>query len=941
MMGLPLAFTIPAVLAALAVLPALYFLLRLTPPRPQAVAFPPLRLILDLRPKDETPARTPLWLLLLRLLVAALLILAMAGPVWNPAPSLGGGKGPLVVVLDDSFAAAPDWDARVTLARQRLLSAQSAGRVTAILATSDGPRAVEAEDATRAIERLQALKPVPIAPDRAPVLAALTSFATANPALDIVWMTDGLERGGARSFGEGLTKLPGVNSVTSVAADTIPLALAGADNKADRLDVRVIRANTGGPQRGTVQALDAKGLPIGESTFAFTSGQEAHAGFDLPVELRNDIVRVVIANEASAAATTLLDGRSTRRRVGVVTGATIDVEQPLLSPAYYIVKALGPFADVREPRPGMLDPVASMLDDNPSVMVLADVGALSGPAHDRLAKFIDDGGTLIRFAGSRLAGSSDDLVPVALRRGGRTFGGALSWDKPKALAPFERGSPFYGLTVPQEVSVTRQVLAEPSAGLPGKTWAQLVDGTPLVTAEKRGKGRIVLFHVTADTTWSNLPLSVLFVDMLRRVVDLSGMPGAAQRSASATGAASPAGVQQPMVIAPTRSLDGFGVLGVPPATARPIPDTYDGVATADHPPGFYGPSDASIAVNTLGPKDMLTPADLSGLPIDRQPLRADPAIDLRPAVITLALIGFLLDALASVWLGGGLVRRGAGPAAAALLAVALMVPGLPNLPGGAAHAAGQPPVSKRDMASALTTRIAYVITGDTAVDQASSLGLTTLSTALADRTSLTPGEPVGVDPAKDELAFYPMIYWPVVASMPQPDATTVDRIAAYMKQGGTIVFDTRDALTHRTDGPPTPEADWLQHLLAGVDVPELEPVPSDHVVTKTFYLLPGFVGRYTTGQTWIEALPPAAKETANRPVRAGDSVSPIIITGNDLASGWAADGQGEPVYPLVPGGSRQREMALRGGINLVIYTLTGNYKADQVHVRDLLERLAH
>ena len=91
MLGLPLAFTVPAVLGALVLLPALWFLLRVTPPRPRRQAFPPLRLILDERPRDETPARTPPWLLLLRLAVAAALVLAMAGPIWNPPPpSLGG-----------------------------------------------------------------------------------------------------------------------------------------------------------------------------------------------------------------------------------------------------------------------------------------------------------------------------------------------------------------------------------------------------------------------------------------------------------------------------------------------------------------------------------------------------------------------------------------------------------------------------------------------------------------------------------------------------------------------------------------------------------------------------------------------------------------------------------------------------------------------------------
>ena len=179
-----------------------------------------------------------------------------------------------------------------------------------------------------------------------------------------------------------------------------------------------------------------------------------------------------------------------------------------------------------------------------------------------------------------------------------------------------------------------------------------------------------------------------------------------------------------------------------------------------------------------------------------------------------------------------------------------------------------------------------------------------------------------------------------MADRPLPSADAVTRISNYMKNGGTVLFDTRDALTARSGGESSPEQLWLRKLLANVDVPELEPVPRDHVLTKTFYLLESFVGRTTIGQMWIEALPPEA-ERANRPVRSGDNVSPILITSNDLAGAWAVSRTGEPLYPLTPGTGRQREMALRAGVNIVIYTLTGNYKADQVHVRDLLERLAH
>ena len=488
------------------------------------------------------------------------------------------------------------------------------------------------------------------------------------------------------------------------------------------------------------------------------------------------------------------------------------------------------------------------------------------------------------------------------------------------------------MTPSPDVTVTRQVLAEPDAGLAGRTWAQLEDGTPLVTAQRRGKGTIVLFHVTADTTWSNLPLSGLFVDMLRRVVALSG------ESAAAAGETQPGkSAAEAPALSPSRSLDGFGVLGTPPATAKPIPAGFDGLGTADHPPGFYGPADALVAVNALGPDSKLTPAAFDGLQLDRRTLRPAQPVDLRAGLIVLAFLGFLADSLLTLWMSGGLgssVRRRA--VTAAVLALGLLGPALVPHPVRA-----EPAVSQRDIDSALTTRLAYVATGDSSVDETSRLGLKSLSHALANRTSLDPGEPVEVDPGRDELAFYPLIYWPIVADAPQPAPAAVARVAAFMKNGGTVIFDTRDALTKQPGGPPTPEGLWLQALLSGVDVPELEPVPHDHVITKTFYLLDSFVGRYANGETWVEALPPAPPEQVNRPARSGDSVSPIVITSNDLAAGWATDADGDPLYPLVPGGNRQRELAIRSGINLVIYTLTGNYKADQVHVRDLLERLAH
>ena len=399
---------------------------------------------------------------------------------------------------------------------------------------------------------------------------------------------------------------------------TTALGLAGVDNLAGALQARVLRADLSARPTGVLRALDAKGLTIGETPFDFGGGRDATAKFDLPIELRNDVARIAIADERSAGAVALLDDRSRRRRVAIASGASADIAQPLLSPTYYLSRALAPFADIREWRDSASDPIISLIAEKPAVLALADMSVPGGPAHDALAKVVDEGGVLVRFAGARLAATADDLTPTALRRGGRTLGGALSWETPKRLAPFDRDSPFFGLTAPDEVTVLRQVLAEPEPGLAAKTWARLADGTPLVTADRRGKGLIVLFHVTADTTWSNLPLSGLFVDMLRKIVALAGAPPPDKDSAQPAGATSEANH------APSRTLDGFGALGAPPVTAKPIAADYSGVSDAAHPPGFYGSGDALIAVNALAPAQELSAADYRPLKVQTGALDTSP-----------------------------------------------------------------------------------------------------------------------------------------------------------------------------------------------------------------------------------------------------------------------------------------------------------------------------
>ncbi len=894
--SLPLSFAEPFLLLGLLSLPVLWWLLRVMPPRPRRIEFPPTRLLFDIAPKEETPSRTPWWLTALRLMAAALVILAAAGPIWNPQTGLAGSSAPLVILLDDGWSAAASWDIRIKAADELIANADSDRRGVALVPLSEPARDITIMPGGTARVALRQLAPKPYAVERVETLPALDRFLKATGDARSPGCRTASIPAAARNSSKDLSKTIGDRALTVFEGGApSPLALVAAENAAAKMTVKVLRTD-GGIAAGVVRALDQKGSPIGEARYAFApQDRETEAAFDLPVELRNDIARLEISGERSAGAVQLLDKRWRRRAIGIVSGSTNDTAQPLLASTFYLTRALAPFADVRlGDRGAPQQAITQFLDQKLPMIVLADVGTLSPEIRERISAWIEQGGVLVRFAGPRLAQADDDLVPVKLRRGGRSLGGSLTWEKPQHLASFAADGPFAGLPVPKDITVNRQVLAEPDAVLATKSWASLEDGTPLVTGEHRGKGMVSLFHVSADMRWSDLPMSGSFVEMLRRIVDMSGYtsnPGAGV-----------AGESNAETVAPLRTLDGFGAFGPPPSTAKPLPADFRDRATPDHPPGFYGPADGPLAVNTLAAADRIAALDTSALRARHASYTNAEPKDLRGILLSSSLLLFLIDAIVVAMLGAGIAAllqaaRGIGRTGVRARCCRRCWP-RPRRPA---------PTMSDDFAikAVSQTRLAYVVTGNADVDSIVKAGMSGLTLFLAQRTALEAGDPVGIDPARDELAFFPLIYWPVVPGAAKPPQDAINRIDAYMKQGGTVLFDTRDAIEAApgdNGASQTPGMLALRNILSSLDVPELEPVPREHVLTKTFYLLRDFPGRFNTGQTWVETLPrDDDDETASHPARGGDGVSPIIITSNDLAGAWAIRPDGQPMLPLQSG----------------------------------------
>lgn len=891
-------FASPWVLLALAALPVLWWLLRITPPSPRTESFPAIRLLFGLTAPEETPARTPWWLLALRILAAALVIVGLARPVIDAGASLAGG-GPLVLVVDDGWSAAPDWPRRVAAANGVLDRAERAGRevvlvTTAPSETAAAPAATPAMPVSEMRPRLAALRPKPWPADRTAASAALRPWAGKGGA---AYVADGLSGPGWDGFAAAL----GAIGPVTVLRDEVPPArlLLAPRAEPDRLVATLQQAPRPLTEEVAVLAQSGDARTLARATATVPAGAtEAEIAFLLPPELRNRLARLVIEGPPSAGSVVLLDERWRRRPVGLLAGDAVAAEIPLTGALYYVRRALDPYVELR------LGDLATLLSRDISVLVLVDHVVAEGPEQAMLANWVEKGGLLLRFAGPRMAEQPDTLLPVKLLAGDRQLGGAMSWSQPAGLDAFPASSPFAGLRVPAEVRVTRQVLAQPDARLTEATWARLADGTPLVTHASRGLGRVVLFHTTANADWSDLSLSGLFVDMLRRLVALSaGIAGVAEAEDTR--------------LAPVETLDGFGTLGPPQPAAGPVAarDFAATAASPRHPPGLYGPENGRRTLNLASRHPPLAAAPPVAGAREEPVTGTAPERLLAPWLLAAALALFAIDLVISLFLRGLVRGRVAARAAILLLATALPAQAQTLLPA-------QTPAHP-----ALVTRLAHVVTGDATVDNIARAGLAGLSDYVNRRTNAALGEPAAITLGETELSFYPLLYWPIVPGSPPLSGAQVTALNEFMAHGGIILIDTRNGGSGEGFNAGSEQA--LEQLARNLAVPPLAALTPQHVLARSFYLLQDFPGRFTGDTVWVQR----AQDRTN------DSVSPVIIGGHDWAAAWAIDAQGRNPYATIPGGARQRTMAYRFGVNLVMYALTGNYKGDQVHIPAILERL--
>lgn len=603
-MGALTASLSPWMLTAVPAVLGLWWLMKSIPKTPLRHIFPGITLLYNLKSEEQSPTRMPWWQYIPITLATAAAVGALAKPEWNPQAPLEG-DGPVMLVVDNGWASARNWKARAEQMQYLIDRAERAGRPVIILPTAapadGGPvRAHGPISAGEAQQIVKDMKSYPWPTNNEAALAAVSSLDSSKKT-SIIWLSQGLADKHTLLFAQ---KLQTFGKLTIVEDDKAiaPRLIDQPEGSSENLTVTVRRSQISAAETVPLTATDEAGNPLYQADASFKTGEnKAQAVFKLPSDVRNEVTSITIEGDNTAGARVLVDERFRRRPVGIIqTGAPAGAPS-LANEAYYVHQALDPYADLHQ---GTVD---DLLKHKLAVIIMVDSANVGSTQARKIESWVRDGGTLLRFAGPRLAEqpatTEDPLLPLKLRQGSRTLGGNVSGGKQGKLSAFAQGSPFHGITTPDNIEIRQQVLPQPGLDNDDNTWARLQDGTPLVTAKKHGNGQIILVHTTADPGWANIANSGMSVDMWRAIVATS--QGVAGKLESGD-------VSLPAL----KIMDGQGRLTAPMHAVRPL--TAQAIAqnnvSPHHPPGFYGNHNMKQAHNLSVAVPELNP--LPDLPID-------------------------------------------------------------------------------------------------------------------------------------------------------------------------------------------------------------------------------------------------------------------------------------------------------------------------------------
>ena len=863
----------PLALFALIALPIIYIVSQFIPKTPKTNNFGAVFILKNLISTKPIPKQAPLWLKILRMIIAGAFVFACAMPILQNPNSAQIISKNLLIIIDDDVANANEFS-QIKSEIKNYIDVESAknNNLKIIVQNCNANILNPINNGQNAKNYIDIISPKQILCDRENIIRALQGV---NSNYRILYFSDNIEQKNDKQYFDILSRISGGDLIIRRPNTNFAL-IEKANIEKNGLRINIVSKGQ----------FSQKITLYGENSKILTNHNVQNG--DNFIEIPQNILRLVqyikIDGQNNAAANYIIDAFN--RRPLVFAPKPIASDHPLLSDAHFISSAMETIGDVKY-YDGKFD-----LKHAPNAIIFGDTENFDENDTNILTQYLKNGGTIIRFLGPKSLSKEESpffTAPINLDPHVLSTGFAV---ENITIAQLPKNSIFSDIILPPKINIGQSILFK-SSNNDAKSLINLSDGAPLLSMREIGAGKLYMFHTSAAPIWSDIGLSNLQLAFLKRIV--------LQTSAKSIPANT---LEANIILRPSIIIDANGQLTKTISGIKPFitPITTQTKVDNDHAAGIYEGNGASLVINAGTNIKELKPQNFP----KHQDFKSDNKFF---ALYSYLLVfGFLLFLIDNIILN--LPKLNFKKAISIISALFLCVIFLPH--------------ETRAQENSDDIKLTYIITQDNITNEQAKSGLAGISQILRRRTNIEPSGIIGLDPSKDELSKHPIIYWLLPKTSQSLPAEAIQNLNKYMQNGGILFIDTRGLSME-----PNRAQDILKTAVNGLKIPPLEKVPPEHVLKKTFYILQNFPGFYSNSSLWVQS-------AATTNYSANDGVSPIIISNGDMARAWAQRTT-ETGFDAI-NEDFAHELSLRVGINIYLYALTGQYKADQVHVRSLLER---
>ena len=890
-----ISFVYPYLLFIALFLPFIWIFLKTSPPLPNLKKFPAIIFLAKKKSLDQTPEKISYPMVILRLVILIFLIIGFSQPQINKA---NNNQIQNLIVLDNSWLSGTSWIDRKQKIIELIQSQESELNNFSIITTTEFSKGnffnLYNKKPSEIIEFVSSLEPLSWEPNYSLLYKKLKENKRIYD--NIYWFTEPLIDKDKESLYSYLSK-KNLKIIKSSEKKILPIVKFS--QKENNTYEFVISHPLNIFSEGVIDSFDQEKNLLYRVPYEGKSIQKNEIFFtkiyiNIPLSIREKISYFQINKINSSATKIYLNKIQTKKTIGIVSINQNEKALKFNSGNYFVDKALDNKFEIKK------DSLENLIDMKLKLLFVDDLFLINKLIDAKIISWVKKGGTLIKFGGTNTINNMLDESESSLKDNfsltGRIINvdSQLSLKKSLKISNISINSPLYGLTVPDDIKVKQYIESQPSVTSKKiNIWLSLENGTPLISSISLQKGKIIFFHIPSNATWSNLPLSYFFLEIIERIINQTQGEK----------------LKKDKILKPFLNLNAMGELVKPSAQSLNIDNKIikDSVkVNYDYPPGLYKDNEDFYALNQSDNLyyDFKIVKDFKSQGF--QEITNNRTLNFKPFFLISAFFLFFLDTLVTLFLRQLLkIER-----TKFLLVILILIFSSSN-----SHS------KSLDIEKVMSNKIGYIVTGNDKVDKITHNGLKVLSKFISSKTAAIFSEPTPIDLKEDKLLYYPIIYWPTDSGLNE----LPKKIKRFLNDGGLLLIDCKlDELNFMINKC----LDSFQKLLKNNQIGQFKEIDEKHAMSKSFYIINNFPGRKNNSIYF------ATTELGDF-----DNTASVIIGNNDWVGAWAKNENNEFLFSLLQNDLKQRNVSFKFGVNLLIYSLTGNYKTDQVHIPEFLKRI--